>query len=113
MGEGHLMLAEDLDALAAFAPPAEPNVFLLPALDPYIMGYQDRRRFLDPAHRTTVFDYAGNARPSVWAGGRVVGTWREEERGAPGYALFESITLAEQALLNAQFERLAAFLVAA
>ena len=57
----------------------EPSVNLLPSLDPYIMGYRDRRRFLDPEHYDQVFDQAGNAFATVWVNGRVVGVWRELE----------------------------------
>jgi hypothetical protein len=110
LGDDYLMLAEDAERLARFDPPEEPYVFLLPALDPYIMGYQDRRRFLDPQHKTVVFDYAGNARPTVWAGGRVVGTWREEKRGRPAYDLFEAVSADEERLLDGQMKRLGEFL---
>jgi len=75
LGDGCLMLADDARRLRDFAPPDAPYVFFLPGLDPYIMGYRDRRRFLAPEHRAKVFDRAGNAMPTVWADGRVVGVW--------------------------------------
>lgn len=109
-GDEYLMLAEDAERLAHFLPSSEPYVFLLPVLDPYIMGYHDRRRFLAPEHKTLVFDYAGNARPTVWAGGRVVGVWREEKMGRPVVSLFATLSVEEQALLEAQVEGLAHFL---
>jgi hypothetical protein len=55
------------------------TVNLLPSLDPYIMGYRDRRRFLAPEHYDRVFDRAGNAFATVWVNGRVVGVWQERE----------------------------------
>jgi hypothetical protein len=73
----HWMLAADHRRLLAaqFAP--GPSVALLPALDPYIMGYRDRRRYLAPEHRDRVYDRAGNAFATAWVRGRVVGVWRE------------------------------------
>jgi len=113
------MLADDAQRLRDFTSPGEPHVFLLPALDPYIMGYQDRRRFLDPAHNDKVLDRAGNAVPTVWANGRVVGVWNQREAcGEPGrtsdgsvvYGLFEPVSEEERALLDAEARRLESFL---
>lgn len=100
LGDGFLMLAEDLRQLRHFALPAAPYVSLLPGLDPYIMGYRDRRRFLAPEHQAKVFDRAGNAMPTVWTGGRVVGVWRERTDGSIAYGLFAPVKPAEEALLS-------------
>ena len=57
---------------------AEPGagrwVALLPALDPTVMGWKQRSWYL-PAACHAVFDRAGNAGPTVWADGQVVGAW--------------------------------------
>jgi uncharacterized protein YcaQ len=79
LGERHWMLAADQQPLQEVAPGREPIVNLLPSLDPYIMGYRDRRRFLEREHHDQVFDRAGNAFATVWFGGRVVGVWREQD----------------------------------
>lgn len=81
LGAGFWLLAEDLPALLSTAPLADGAVQLLPSLDGYIMGYHDRRRFLDPEHYDRVFDRSGNAFATVWLDGRVVGIWRETDRG--------------------------------
>lgn len=86
-----LMLAEDLLRLQAFAPPRTSYGFLLPGLDAYIMGYQDRRRFLGDEHRSKAFDRAGNAMPTVWANGRVVGAWTQRKDGTVVCGLFEEV----------------------
>ena len=85
-------------------------VFLLPALDPYIMGYHDRRRFLSPEHSDKVFDRAGNAMPTVWVNGRVVGAWGQRQDGSVVYGLFESVSKKEQSLLTSEARRLESFL---
>jgi len=55
-------------------------VALLPGLDPYIMGYKDRARFLNPSKYNKVFDRAGNALPTIWQDGRVIGVWMEDRK---------------------------------
>jgi hypothetical protein len=95
LGDEHLMLADDAERLHDFMLPRAPYVFLLPSLDPYIMGYSDRRRFLASEHRKKVFDRAGNAVPTVWANGRVVGVWGQHKDGRVFYELFEPLGDAE------------------
>ena len=104
------MLADDARRLHDFALPDTPYVFLLPSLDAYIMAYRDRRRFLQPEHRKKVFDRAGNAVPTVWANGRVVGVWGQRKDGQVFHELFEPVGDAERALIAAEVERLGDFL---
>jgi len=109
-GDGHLMLAGDAQRMRGFTPPDGPYVFMLPGLDPYIMGYRGRRRFLAPEHRGKVFDRAGNAMPTLWANGRVVGAWGQRKDGSVAYSLFETVSEREQALLEACCGQLEGFL---
>lgn len=108
--EGYLMQAVDAQLLQDFCPPDVPYVFLLPGLDPYIMGYRDRERFLAPEHRTKIFDRAGNAVPTVWANGRIVGAWGQRKDGSVIYGLFEPVDGGEAALLADEARRLEVFL---
>jgi hypothetical protein len=110
LDDAHLMLVNDAERLRDFAPPSTPYVFLLPSLDPYIMGYSDRRRFLASEHRKKVFDRAGNAVPSVWVDGRVVGVWGQRRDGQVFYELFEPVGDVEQTLLAQEVCRLEDFL---
>jgi hypothetical protein len=111
LGDEYLMLADDAGRLRDFAPPDAPYVSFLPSLDPYIMGYRDRRRFLAPEHRTKVFDRAGNATPTVWANGQVVGAWgQHKQTGSVVYGLFEPVSQAERALLQTRRRELEKFL---
>ena len=64
-------LPDDLDG----EPAPDPWCALLPALDVTTMGWQGRDWYLGP-HRGDVFDRNGNAGPTVWCDGRVVGGWR-------------------------------------
>jgi hypothetical protein len=108
-GDEYLMLADDAEKLHDFVPPKTPHVFLLPGLDPLIMGYRDRGRFLAEEHRKKVFDRAGNAVPTVWVDGRAVGVWGQRKDGQVFYELFEPGGGAET-LLAEEVRRLEGFL---
>ncbi len=75
LGGDFLIPAAEIEPLERSKPRGR-RLFLLPSLDPYIMGYKDRERFLAPEHYSKVFDRAGNALPTIWAEGRVVGVWQ-------------------------------------
>jgi hypothetical protein len=106
----YLMLADDAIQMAEFVAPDAPFTCLLPSLDPYIMGYQDRRRFLADEHRSQLFDRAGNAAPTVWVNGRVAGGWEQREDGSVLYHLLGRTTAEVQALLDDEAARLEQFL---
>ncbi len=55
-------------------------VALLPSLDPTVMGWKEREWYLG-AHADELFDRNGNAGPTVWANGRVVGRWAQRRTG--------------------------------
>ncbi|MBN2213101.1 MAG: winged helix DNA-binding domain-containing protein [Bacteroidales bacterium] len=44
-------------------------------MDPYIMGYKIRRRFIDEAFYDYVFDRFGNASPVIVLNGAIIGVW--------------------------------------
>ncbi|OEV05175.1 winged helix DNA-binding domain-containing protein [Streptomyces oceani] len=53
----------------------EPAAALLPGLDPTTMGWKQRDWYLDPEHTPLLFDSAGNAGPTVWWNGEIIGGW--------------------------------------
>lgn len=59
------------DAAAVESGPVAIN--LVPMLDPYTMGYKDRRRLLDPQLNEAVVDRGGNVTSVVLVDGRVAG----------------------------------------
>lgn len=61
--------------------PVEPWGALLPALDPTTMGWFEREWYLGP-HKDQLFDTNGNAGPTIWWDGRIVGGWAQTESGA-------------------------------
>ncbi len=74
--EGDFMMSQsDWDSLTSFAPLKDETVNLLPMLDPYIMGYKDRKRYLDPKDYHYIFDRSGNAAPTILLNGQIIGVW--------------------------------------
>lgn len=67
-------LAADDPLLDRDPPQEEPWVAVLPGLDPTVMGWKERDWYL-PASAARCFDRNGNAGPSIWVDGRVVGGW--------------------------------------
>jgi hypothetical protein len=65
-------------------------VALLPGLDPTIMGWKERDWYLGP-HATRLFDRNGNAGPTVWSDGRIVGGWAQRADGAIDTELLEPV----------------------
>ncbi|MGB6004695.1 MAG: winged helix DNA-binding domain-containing protein [Ornithinimicrobium sp.] len=58
----------------------EPWVALLPGLDPSVMGWKERGFYLAPGGETA-WDNYGNAGPTVWVDGQVVGAWGQTRSG--------------------------------
>ena len=71
----YLIHTADVDELGAATLTERPAVALLPSLDPLIMGFTDRSRYLDEMLRPYVFDRAGNSTNVVLVDGRIAGVW--------------------------------------
>jgi hypothetical protein len=65
-------------------------VAFLPSLDPTTMGWQQRGWYLG-AHGPALFDRNGNAGPTVWVDGRIVGGWTQRRSGEVVQRLLEDI----------------------
>ncbi len=72
------------------APAAEPWVALLPGLDPTTMGWKQRAWYL-PESAAEAFDSSGNAGPTIWLDGRVVGAWAQSPDGRVHLHYFEKV----------------------
>jgi hypothetical protein len=66
------------------------SVRALPLLDPYVQGYRDRGRFLDPERHHFVYDGGGNSTATLVHRGRIIGVWQvtEEPEESVRYYLF-------------------------
>jgi winged helix DNA-binding protein len=85
-GTAGLVLSDDVDP----EPVTEPWVGLLPALDPTVMGWAGRDWYLGE-HGPALFDRSGNAGPTVWCDGRVVGGWAQPPGGGVAVELLEDV----------------------
>jgi len=104
-GSPGYVLADDLEPTPTVAPWAA----LLPTLDPTTMGWKERDWYLGP-HGTVLFDSNGNAGPTVWWDGRVVGGWSQRPDGEIVFELLEDVGRDGVASVEAEASRLAAWL---
>ncbi|MFE2724621.1 winged helix DNA-binding domain-containing protein [Kitasatospora sp. NPDC059327] len=88
----------------------EPWAALLPALDPTVMGWRGRDWYLRPEDVPALFDRAGNAGPTLWWGGRVVGGWAQRPDGEPVWRLFADVGAEARAAIEAEAARLSGWL---
>lgn len=79
VGDDFLVHSSEKELMKTFRVPSHPVVNILPNLDPYLMGYKDRERYLHPKHYKMVFDRSGNATSTILVDGQVIGIWDLEE----------------------------------
>jgi Winged helix DNA-binding domain len=104
-GEVGYVLPDDLGPTAA----PEPWVALLPALDATTMGWASRDWYLG-TYRAALFDSAGNAGPTIWVDGRIVGGWAQREDGEIALYLLEDVGTETRRMIDAEAARLADWL---
>ena len=94
-------LADDLGRTTAPAP----WIALLPGLDPTTMGWRERGWYL-AGHGPALFDRNGNAGPTVWADGRIVGGWAQRKDGEVVFRLLEDVGSEVTAAVEAEAAQL-------
>ena len=100
-----IILADD----GAPTRPPEPWVALLPSLDPTTMGWQQRTWYLGD-HGVALFDRNGNAGPTVWCDGRVVGGWAQRKSGEIGLRLLDDVGREAEDAIHVKAARLGEWL---
>jgi hypothetical protein len=83
---------------------------LLPALDPTVMGWRGRDWYLRPEDVPALFDRAGNAGPTVWWCGRVVGGWAQRADGELTWRFLADPGAEARAAVEAEAARLTSWL---
>jgi len=104
-GSTGYVLADDL----APTPLPEPTATLLPTLDPTTMGWKERDWYLGE-HAGILFDTNGNAGPTVWWDGRIVGGWSQRRDGEIALGLLEDVGRDARAAIDAEAGRLHAWI---
>jgi hypothetical protein len=107
----------DLDGVSGFVlpgdlepePESEPWAAFLPSLDPTVMGWKERDWYLGE-HAAALFDRNGNAGPTVWWNGRVVGGWAGRKDGEVAFRLLEDVGAEGIRAIDAEAEALGAWL---
>jgi hypothetical protein len=112
-GAPGFLLAADIDALREGAKPS--SVRLLPAFDPYIVGFRPRRLLVDQEHEAKIFRPQAWFSPVLLVEGRAAGIWRHERRGSRldvRIEPFRRLSAGVRRAVDEEVERLAAFLAA-
>jgi Winged helix DNA-binding domain len=108
--DGHpgFVLPDDLEP----TPVPEPWVALLPSLDSTTMGWKARDWYLG-GHKDALFDTSGNAGPTIWVDGRIVGGWAMRADGEVVTKLLEDVGGEASQWVDAEAARLTEWLKAA
>jgi Winged helix DNA-binding domain len=107
LGEGSLGLALADDVEPDPTPPTW--IAMLPSLDSTIMGWSERDWYLGD-HRSSLFDRNGNAGPTIWVDGAVVGGWGQRSNGEVAIRLLEDVGAEATIAIEARAVELTAWL---
>jgi hypothetical protein len=103
--KNELEVLKDLQALH------ESVISVLPCLDPYIMGYKFRDRYIEEDGKEFIFDRSGNATNVITLNGKITGIWDWEIKGPNlKFFLFKEITKNQRNLVKTELEKLGKFL---
>jgi hypothetical protein len=105
-GTPGLVMPDDIDVVESSP---EPWAALLPALDSTVMGWKERTWYLGE-HGPALFDRSGNAGPTVWWNGRIVGGWAAAKSGRVRFRLLEDVGAKAVGQVEAEAARLEAWL---
>jgi hypothetical protein len=96
------VLPDDVDDEAT-----TPWIAFLPALDSTTMGWKNRAWYLGDLARfgSPIFDVNGNAGPTIWVDGRVVGGWAQRKSGEVVFHLFEDLPARRTRTITTEAER--------
>jgi Winged helix DNA-binding domain len=104
-GRTGYLLPDDLEATE----PVEAWAALLPPLDPTTMGWLEREWYLG-RYKEDLFDTSGNAGPTVWWEGRIVGGWRQTDSGEVVLQMLEDVGAEGQRAVEDEAARLTEWL---
>ena len=96
-----LVLGDDLELTIV----PDPWCALLPSLDPTTMGWKQRAWYLG-THASRLFDRNGNAGPTIWWNGRIVGGWAVRRDGEVRHQLLDDIGADGRRAVQTEVERL-------
>ncbi len=95
------LLPDDLDSVKI----PDDWAALLPGLDPTVMGWKERCWYLGE-HYPTLFDRNGNAGPTVWWNGEIVGGWAQRDDGEIAIRLLRDVPRTATEAIASEADRL-------
>ena len=104
-GQIGYLLPDDVES----TDPVEPWAALLPPLDPTTMGWFERDWYLG-SYKEQLFDTSGNAGPTAWWEGRIVGGWAQTDDGDVVLQLLEDVGAEGLGALEGEAARLTEWL---
>jgi len=109
----HLISSKQIDPLMSVKQTKKAVATLLPGLDPYLMGYKERDRYLDSKNYNYIFDRAGNAASTILLNGETAGVWDVYEKPSPLVKLFLFEEVQNKVLkdIHAMAKRMGRFIV--
>ena len=89
-----------------------PWIAFLPALDSTTMGWKERSWYLEDhgMFGSSLFDRNGNAGPTIWLDGRVVGGWAQRKSGEVVYRLLTEVTKSRHKAIATEAERVSSLI---
>jgi len=78
-----LILQTDIEKINSLTSVRDNTINFLPQLDPYLMGYKDRERYIEINNYEYVFDRSGNITATILLDGRIIGVWDVTEKPSP------------------------------
>jgi hypothetical protein len=111
MERDYFMLSSQDSQLVATRTPQRPVVNLLPSLDPYLMAYKERDRYLSRERYHFIYDRSGNATNCILLDGRIAGVWDYVEEDSPLFKwfLFAPVSERNSRLIRREALRLGVF----
>lgn len=108
----YIMLSSDVKSLDTMDIPNGPRVLMLPALDPYLMGFKDRQRFLDSSRSPWIYDRSGNATNTILIDRQIAGVWDWVDQKEPEikFHLFERTGAETKKIIESKASHLGHFI---
>lgn len=105
------VLKSEMDMLKEYQPPQESIISILPCLDPYIMGYKFRNRYIEDEGKEYIFDRSGNATNVITLNGKITGIWDWElKEPVLKYYIFGDLSTNQRKLVYSEMEKMGKFL---
>ena len=99
------------EILRDLLPLHESVISVLPCLDPYIMGYKIRDRYIAEYGKEYIFDRSGNATNVITLNGKITGVWDWESKdGKLKFFIFGNMTNNQKNLARVELENMGRFL---